>query len=96
MKTKKKVENIFSDMDHMIVRAAVKRLPGLLSEVMTLRFWQNYSVAEIADEIGVSMKTVDEAILNAGRMLREECLRNPIFSRSLHAEIRRFGFDAAA
>ena len=96
MENEKKIENIFSDTDHMIVRNAVRRLPGLLSEIMNLRFWQNKTVAEIAEEIGVSMKTVDTAILNACRILREECLRDPIFSRSLHSEIRRFGFDNAA
>jgi DNA-directed RNA polymerase specialized sigma24 family protein len=93
---KRKRDNIFTNIDHVIVRSAVRRLPGLLSEIMAMRFWQNNSVVEIAQELGVSVRTVDEAITNAIRILREECLRNPGFSRSLYIEIKRFDLNFAA
>jgi DNA-directed RNA polymerase specialized sigma24 family protein len=93
---KEQQRNIFSPTDHMIVRSAVRGLPGLLSQVMIMRFWENRSIVEIADDMGVTVKTIELAILKSFRILRDECLRNPTFSRSLHYEIRRFGNKLAA
>lgn len=75
-------ENLFTGMDYAIVRAAVKRLPGLLGAVIEMRFWQKLTLGEIAVELGVSIKAVESALIKAGRALREECLRHPAFSRS--------------
>lgn len=95
-KEKDQQQDIFSATDHMIVRSAVRGLPGLLSQVMIMRFWENRSLTEIADDMGVTVKTIEQAILKSYRILRDECLRNPTFSRSLHDEIQRLGSKLAA
>ena len=91
-----KFKNQFTVTDHIIVRAAVKRLPGLLFQIMELRFWRNYSIVEVAAEIGISVRNVEDGIAQACRILREECLRCPLFSRSLHAEIQALKIRSAA
>jgi DNA-directed RNA polymerase specialized sigma24 family protein len=77
-------QNLYTSVDYAIVRSAVKRLPGLLSLIIEMRFWQHRTIDEITEELGVSMKAVEMALQKAIRMLREECLRNPAFSRSKH------------
>ncbi len=89
-------EEVFSKTDHAIVRAAVRRLPGLLSAIVEQRFWKKHSIAEIAEELGVTMSSVEKAIGTAFRLLREECLRHPDFSRSLYAVIKESQSDFAA
>ncbi|MGE0633880.1 MAG: sigma factor-like helix-turn-helix DNA-binding protein [Pseudobdellovibrionaceae bacterium] len=91
-----KHENQFTPADHIIVRTAVKRLPGLLLQIMALRFWQNRSIVEVAEEIGISVKNVEDGITQALRILREECLRCPAFSRSLYNEIQDQKLKSAA
>lgn len=75
-------KNLFTLMDHAIVRSAVKQLPGLLSMIVEMRFWKRLSLEDIADDLGVSVGTVETAIIKAIVRLREECMRNPAFSRS--------------
>lgn len=75
-------KNLFTLMDHAIVRSAVKRLPGLLSIIVEMRFWKRLSLEDIADDLGVSVGTVEMSIAKAIVRLREDCLRNPAFSRS--------------
>ena len=88
MDADKKQKNHFTAIDHLIVKMAVKRLPTLLSSIMALRFRNNYSVVEIADEIGITTEVVEDSIANAFRILRRECLMSPAFSRSLYAEVQ--------
>ena len=83
-------ESIYTATDYAIVRSAVKRLPGLLGIVIEMRFWQNRTLAEIAMELGVSVRSVELALPRALIAIREECLRNPVFSRSKFDEIQRF------
>jgi DNA-directed RNA polymerase specialized sigma24 family protein len=96
MEQKQQDKNIFTSTDHLLVRNAVCKLPGLLAHITALRFWQNYSIIEIAVEIGVSVKIVEDSLKRAFRILREECLRNPVFSRSLYLEIQRSKLNLAA
>lgn len=88
MEAEKKQKNQFTAIDHLIVKTAVRRLPTLLSNIMALRFWHNYTVIEIADEIGIPTRVVEDGITNAFRILRRECLMSPAFSRSLYAEVQ--------
>lgn len=76
------VNNLFTPIDHAIVRAAVRELPGLMAAIVDMRFWQQMTVPEIADALGVSMRAVESAITKATRIIRETCLRHPAFSRS--------------
>ena len=89
-------QNVFSSTDYAIVRSAVKRLPGLLSEVVALRFWGLKTIDEIAYDLGVTVKTVDQALEKSFRILREECLRHPAFSRSLYDAIKNMTSGLAA
>jgi len=75
-------QDIFTLIDHAIVRAAVKSLPGLLGAVVEMRFWRKLSAREIALEIGVSERAVEIALERASLFIREECLRHPAFSRT--------------
>lgn len=75
-------KNLFTLMDHAIVRSAVKQLPGLLSIIVEMRFWKRLTLEDIADDLGVSVATVETGIAKAIVRLREDCLRNPAFSRS--------------
>lgn len=75
-------ENLFTPIDHAIVRSSVRSLPGLLGAMIEMRFWQHMSFGEIADELGLSTRTVEAAMAQAMKLIREECLRHPVFSRS--------------
>ena len=80
---------IFTSNDYAIVRAAVRRLPGLLAKVIELRFWQQYSVLEISEILGISEADVNSAIHRSYQVLREECLKHPAFSRSVCAALKK-------
>ena len=81
-------KNSFSNLDHQIVREAVMRLPLLLASVVEMRFWENKTLIEIGDEIGVSERVVEEALEKAIRQLRADCLKNPAFSRSIYQHLK--------
>lgn len=81
-------ESLFTNTDYTIVRSAVRRLPGLLAIVIEMRFWQQRTFSEIAMELGVSVNSIESVLPQAMRLLREECLRNPAFSRSKHDAIQ--------
>jgi len=78
------MENMFTPVDHAIIRSAVKRLPGLLALIVELRFWKKQSPTDIAVELGVTVRSVEISLKRACMTLREECLRHPAFSRSKH------------
>lgn len=81
-------ENLFTNVDHAIVRSAVKRLPALLGVIVEMRFWNKNTLVEISAELGVSVRSVETALAKAATILREECLRNPVFSRSKYHTIQ--------
>lgn len=85
MKDGKHTMNLFTALDHAIIRSAMRRLPGLLAEIVEMRFWRGLAIEEIAVDLGVTRLAVERALLNAMRILREECLRNPAFSRSRYS-----------
>lgn len=75
-------DNLFTSMDHAIVRAAVRELPGLLGIVVEMRFWKQMTFTEIAENLGVSVRAIESAMVKAARLIREQCLKHPAFSRS--------------
>lgn len=89
-------QNLFTTLDHSIIRAAIKRLPGILSVVVEMRFWQKLTIYDIAFELGVSEAVVDLALKKASRLLRDDCLRNPAFSRSRYQVIEAIRSQAVA
>jgi DNA-directed RNA polymerase specialized sigma24 family protein len=89
-------ENLFTPTDYVIIRAAVRGLPGLLGAIVEMRFWQKQSLVEIAVELGVSEKMIERSLSQATRMLREQCLRHPAFSRSNHQLLELLQSQSAA
>ena len=89
-------QNIFSATDHAVLRSAIKSLPGLLSMIVEMRFWRRMSLIEIAFDLGVSVSTIETALGKAQKLLRENCLRNPAFSRSRHQKIAQLRAKCAA
>ena len=88
--------NLFTATDHAILRAAVKSLPGLLAMIVEQRFWKRMSLMEIAIDLGVSITTIEHSLEKAGKMIREQCLRNPAFSRSRYKKIALLRAQSAA
>jgi DNA-directed RNA polymerase specialized sigma24 family protein len=83
-----KCTNVFTSIDHAIIRAAVKSLPVLHGTVIELRFWENMDAIEIAQILGLSIQSTETLLVRAMRMLREYCLRHPAFSRSKHSMLK--------
>lgn len=75
-------ENLFTPTDHAIVRASVASLPRFLAEIIEMRFWHQMTIVEIAIGLGRSVLSVEAALSQATQILREECLRQPAFSRA--------------
>lgn len=88
--------NLFTALDHAIVRSAVRRLPGLLAEIVEQRFWRGLTIEEIATDLGVTRTAVERALIQAAKLLRMECLRHPAFSRSKHGLLQAMGARSAA
>lgn len=80
--------NLFTPTDYAIIRAAVERLPVLYAAVVDLRFWQNMETVEIAEKLGLSLRSTEALLVRALRMLREFCLKHPAFSRSKHSMLK--------
>jgi DNA-directed RNA polymerase specialized sigma24 family protein len=88
--------DLFTPIDHAIIRAAVRELPGLLGAVIEMRFWRHMEFVEIADELGLSIRTVEFAMIQAVRRLREICLKHPAFSRSKYDALKMFESHSVA
>ena len=80
-----KRENLFTATDHAIIRAAVRELPSLLGAIVDLRFWKEMSTVEIAEILGLTIRSTEALLVRALRILRENCLKHPAFSRSKHS-----------
>ncbi len=78
-----KSTNRFTPTDHAIVRRVVDELPGLLPELIRLRFWRGWSMSHIARDFGISEEGANAALKKALELLRAKCLEEPEFSRSL-------------
>lgn len=89
-------ECLFTPTDHAIVRAAVRRLPGLLAKVIELRFWQQYTIAEIGSILGVPDHEIERVLRRSYHALRNDCLRHPGFSRSLHSMLKKLEWKESA
>ena len=58
-------------MDAETVRAAVRNLPDIQSEVLVLRFLEGQSMEEISAMIGIPVGTVKSRLHNAKAALRD-------------------------
>lgn len=68
-------EFVLNDEMFNYLSRAVTRLPERLREVVILRFWQDKSYQQIADQIGVSSSAVGKRLQEARSALRN-CLRS--------------------
>lgn len=89
-------KNLFTPTDHAIIRAAVHALPGLLCAIVEMRFWRQMEIVEIADELGVTIQTVEQALIQAVRRLRTICLKHPAFSRNKFHALKTIHSKGAA
>lgn len=74
--------NLFHAKDYDIVRSAVARLPKVERLAITLRFWEHYTLDEVAQELGVTWREVEDIIAKALVTLRQVCIGDPRFSRT--------------
>lgn len=77
-----RLQSIFTDEDHHIIRQAVAELSGHEQSVVMLRFWKNRSMIEIAGILDLSCSEVERYFKKALSKLKRFCLENPGFSRT--------------
>ena len=68
--------------DKFIARAMVKRLPFKQRKAITLRFWHNKSIYEIAKALRMTWGEADNLLKEALLQLKENCLKQPRISRA--------------
>ena len=66
-----KLAEALSSVDAETVRAAVRNLPDIQSEVLVLRFLEGRSMEEISEMIGIPVGTVKSRLHNAKAALRD-------------------------
>lgn len=70
----------FTAVDIKILRSALSKLPLCERHMIILRFWENYSIEEIAEEFGMDWNSVDSIIERTLKHLKRICLNDPKFS----------------
>lgn len=65
------------------VRAAVERLPGRMRVMMVLRYFDDLSHAEIAEQMGMSANAVGVGLLRARERVRQELERVGVTSHAM-------------
>ena len=74
--------DIFTSVDHEIVRRALAGLTQAETMVVRMRFWEKRSMTEIASILDLGQREVEGHLLAAFSKLKNVCLANPKFSRS--------------
>lgn len=72
----------FNKNDISIIREALRDLPIIEWHILYLRFWENFSILEIAESLEMKWEEVDQTIEKLLAELKEHCLNDPTFSRS--------------
>ncbi len=90
-----RLQSIFTDTDYLIARQAVAKLSGHEHSVVMLRFWENQSMAKIADFLDLTLREVERHLNKALARLKKICAENPEFSKS-HDRERLVPLAAAA
>jgi DNA-directed RNA polymerase specialized sigma subunit len=79
----KSISNLaFTRTDHAIVRNALLTLPEHQRNMIILKFWQNMEDDEIAGELKVTVKKVEEELHSGYKTLKERVLKETAFSRT--------------
>jgi DNA-directed RNA polymerase specialized sigma24 family protein len=74
--------NLFTERDYHILRRAIEKLPGIEHTLVKLRFWEQFSILEIAECMGMEWDETDRALTAAFKKLKEFCMADHHFSRS--------------
>ena len=77
-----RLKNIFSSKDHGILREAVGGLEETERAVVIMRFWENRTLDEIAEVLGITWREVEKFLSRALEKLKASCLLAPGFSRN--------------
>ncbi len=72
---------MFSVEDQSIARSLSRQLRPKQRQAVTLRFWHDCSILEIARSLGISWDEADRMLKDALARLEEQCLAHPYFSR---------------
>lgn len=76
-------ENILSDLLNAergrILRKCLRRLPPKYKEVLLLRIYEQHSIEEIAEQLGLERRRVSERIHYAFQLLAKECQKENYF-----------------
>jgi DNA-directed RNA polymerase specialized sigma24 family protein len=67
MSEEKNHERNYSEEDKEIVRLAVKDMQGIRKVALVLRYWESYTIGEVAAALGLSWSEADDLI--------EDCIR---------------------
>lgn len=73
----------FSVEDQIIARSLSRKLRPRQKKAIVLRFWHDYSIFEVAKSLRVSWEEADKTIKDALAKLKQECMEQPHFSRTL-------------
>ncbi len=68
------------------MRMAVDTLPFEHQMAISFRFWENFSILEIAKRLGVTWDRADQLIEEGKDMLSEVCLSHPEFTLHPHSK----------
>lgn len=76
-------QNILSDLldaeRDRILRKCLQRLPAKYKEVLLLRIYEQYSIEEISQQLGLERRRVSERIHYAFQLLAKECRKENYF-----------------
>jgi len=72
----------FNTNDIAVIRKALGELPFVEWHILYLRFWENYSIHEIANSLEMKWEEVNTIIEKLFVELKDYCLKDPSFSRS--------------
>lgn len=69
----------FTDFDVSILKEGLERLPYLPRIALKMRFWNECTIQEIAEFLGLEWDEVNGIIKNACLKLRAHCKSDPAF-----------------
>lgn len=69
---------------------AIERLPEQSRKVLQMSYWEEKKNAVIADELSISIRTVETILYKVKKKLRKEIKKNNLFSKKISNRIRKF------
>ena len=70
----------FNEFDKNLVRSFLRKLPQDQRTAIVLKFWEDYSLSQIASELEITWDGAAHLIENGIQSLRKYCLSHPEFS----------------